>query len=78
MSETLRILVCETREGFVAQCLERDICTQAPTLEVLRERMESLIELELAEADESGQAQAPEYFCQMWDKVETVESGSPQ
>lgn len=71
MSQALRILVLRDGEMLVAQCLEYDIGTQAPSMDTLRDRMECLIACELEYASVSGQPidQAPEIFNQMWGKA---------
>lgn len=63
--ETLRIIVLKSEHMLVGQCLEYDICTQAPDFDTLKDRMDCLISVEL----ESGQAidEAPERFHKMWD-----------
>lgn len=80
MEETVRILVFQNEDGFVAQCLEYDICTQAPSMEILRDRMDCLICAELEEASGSGQSidPAPEEFHNMWDGVDPVDNGPHQ
>jgi hypothetical protein len=69
----LRIVVTKSGELFVAQCLEYDICTQAPDVVQLQDRMNALIELELS----SGQHidQAPERFHKMWDSCSSSRFG---
>ena len=64
----IRIIVYEEDGQFIAQCLEFDICTQAGTDELLRESMDCLLEVEIAEMTKCGQviAAAPEFFHDMW------------
>ena len=64
----IRIIVYEEDGQFIGQCLEFDICTQAGTDELLRERMDCLLEVEIAEMTKCGQviAAAPEFFHDMW------------
>lgn len=68
MKDDLHILVYEEDGIFVAQCLEFDICTQAPDRASLKERIEALIECEMQLMEESGQQvdPAPERFHTMW------------
>lgn len=63
--KTLRVLVMREDGMFVAQCLEHDICTQAPTIEILQERMDCLIQIELDASPTLDQA--PERFHKMWE-----------
>ena len=49
MKGGLTIAVYEEDGVFIAQGLEHDICTQAGSMAVLRERMACLVELEIAE-----------------------------
>ena len=64
----LRIVVYKEDDVFIAQCLEYDICAQAPDKETLRERMDCLLECEVAEMERTGQELdgAPERFHNMW------------
>jgi hypothetical protein len=68
--QDIRIVVYREDEVFVAQCLEYDICTQAPDKGTLRERMDCLIEIELREMEKTGQEldPAPDRFHDMWDE----------
>lgn len=70
VSEALRIVVYEEDGHWIAQCLEFDICTQADDRETLQDRMDCLIECEVAAMSESGQQldPAPERFHNMWSK----------
>ena len=69
-TQDLRIVVTKSDNMFVAQCLEYDICTQAPDMETLQDRMNCLIEVELS----SGQHidPAPERFHKMWDTTSLI------
>ena len=60
---------------YVAQCLEYDISTQAPTLEALLDRLDLTVEAECQMSLERGGNQpfdgicpAPNYFHSLWDK----------
>ena len=66
-SETLRIVILREDGVLVAQCLEYDICTQAKDLDTLKDRMNCLIDLELAEGQPIDQA--PKRFHKMWDQA---------
>ena len=69
---SLRFIVYIEGKNWVAQCLEYDICTQALTLEALRQRMMILIkhECKLGDAENpmppSGVLPAPAQFHEMW------------
>lgn len=67
--QDIRIIVYREDDVFVAQCLEYDICTQAPDKETLHDRMNCLIEIELEEMGKTGQEldPAPVRFHDMWD-----------
>ena len=64
----LRVVVYKEDGMFVAQCLEYDICAQAPDKDLLRERMDCLLECEMTEMEKTGQHldAAPERFHNMW------------
>ncbi len=66
-TQQLRIIVTKCEEMLVAQCLEFDVCTQAPDMETLQNRMNCLLEAEL----DGIQAidQAPERFHNLWDEA---------
>ena len=78
--QSLRIVVLKEGDAFVAQCLEYDICAQAPDVETLRVRMNDLIDLECrASLDETGLEfggidAAPEKFHKMWDDANRIDS----
>jgi hypothetical protein len=67
LNTSLRIVVYEEDGHFIAQCLEYDICTQAPDKETLRERMDCLIECEMIAMRQAGRPldPAPEHFHKM-------------
>lgn len=68
MKNDLRILVKQEGEYLVAQCVEYDICTQATDYGQLQRRMDTLIDVELAEAKELGVSvpPAPEGIEKIW------------
>ncbi len=67
--QKFRFVVFEEDGIFVAQCLEFDVCTQAPDKETLRERVDFLMEIELEEMERTGKRldPAPEVFHNMWE-----------
>ncbi len=73
-SQDLRIIVTQEDGVYVAQCLEYDICTQAPDMAMLQDRMNCLIEVELTSGQEIDQA--PERFHNMWVKSLSNQSGN--
>lgn len=78
--QMLRILVMRGEDCYVGQCLEFDVCTQAPDEQALHERMDCLLEVEIAAAAELGQPldRAPERFHKMWNEVSSIQSGAHQ
>lgn len=74
-NQTLRVVVFAGEGCYVAQCLEYDVCTQAPDIETLKERMDCLLAIELSEAEHSLDA-APEEFHKMWDDVSPISNGN--
>ena len=61
----LRVLVWSEDGMFVAQCLDHDICAQAPDISPLQRRMNCLIQDELEE--NPGLEAAPEGLQALWD-----------
>jgi len=61
----MKVLVFKELGMYIAQSIEYDICTQAPTLKELHERILSLVQVELA----SGQyiPPAPKHFQALWE-----------
>lgn len=76
VEKELRIVVFKEEGTFIAQCLEFDICTQADSMEVLQERMNCLIEVELSSGQDIDEA--PERFHKMWDQAFYRPSGNHQ
>ena len=70
-----RVVVFHDGDTFVAQCLEHDICAQAPDLKSLRHRMDAAIEAEREFARAAGKSladtvgPAPRHYLAMWDKA---------
>jgi hypothetical protein len=70
----LRVIVYPEGELFVAQCLEKDIATQARDIETLLDRLDLTIDAECAasrERDEKPLSKigaAPNYFHDLWEK----------
>jgi hypothetical protein len=68
------------REGdmWIGQCLEIDICAQAETLEILRDRIDAMIVAEQALAGyqmTATPAHAPTHFHLMWDSCSIEKHG---
>ena len=65
---TLRIIAFSEFDQWVAQCLEHDVCVQAPDLDTLRDRMEAAFYAEDTAQREAGKdglsaiPAAPEHF----------------
>lgn len=57
MADAIRVLVRQEGDQWVAQCLDADICVQAPNLDALKLQVEVAIE-----ADLRAIGQAPEYY----------------
>lgn len=83
MADQIRIVVFKEGDVWVAQCLEYDICTQAPTTKSLRRRINATID---AERDYSlkhkrepfaGIGKAPKHFFDMWEKARWSSSDEP-
>lgn len=76
--QTLRILILQGEDCVVAQCLEYDVCTQAPDEDTLRARMDCLLNIEIKASEESGQPldQAPAEFHKMWDDLQSTQCGN--
>lgn len=79
-NETLRILVIQEDDGmFSAQCLEYDICTQADSIEKLKERFHRQVEIErMLSRDYTGKefggiGSAPEHFHALWEDAKALE-----
>lgn len=73
-NQSLRIIVIQEEGGmFAAQCLEYDICTQADSIETLKDRLCRQIEIErMVSRDYTGEefggiAPAPEFFHSLWE-----------
>lgn len=67
MSNSIRVVVFPSGDQWVAQCLEHDICSQAPDLEQLHERLEVTLEAERRDGLDRIPA-APKRFFDLWDK----------
>lgn len=81
--QSIRVLVIREEDGmFAAQCLEYDICTQAGSIEKLKERLVKQIEIErLVSRDYTGEEfggidPAPAEFHEMWNRAEALEDGN--
>ncbi|WP_162784657.1 hypothetical protein [Paracoccus suum] len=69
LSSAIRTVVFQTECGtYVAQCLDHDICVQAPTEQLLKDRLLTVL---LAEGDNLAHiGAAPEEFHKMWESPE--------
>jgi hypothetical protein len=65
MADEIRVIAFKEGDFWVAQCLEHDICAQAPDLDALRSRMEIAI---ASEAPLHNLPKAPEHFFKMWER----------
>lgn len=66
MIPILRFVVFSDGDYLIAQCVERDICTQGLGLPQLKERLVDLVALE-AQGDINLIAPAPAEFHEMWE-----------
>ena len=71
---TIKIIAFPEGDQWVAQCLEHDICAQAPDLDTLYSRIEAAICVEDEAFRQAGKGgiqalpRAPEHFFRMWEK----------
>lgn len=70
---SLRVVVFQESDTWIAQALEHDICAQAGDLDSLYERFQATLEAEYDHARALGKASldiapAPQHFFQMWDE----------
>ena len=70
----VRAIVFKECDGYIAQCLEYDICAQAPDITSLLDRFEMTVEAEFSECHRRGKEArdcippAPQLYWQLWDK----------
>lgn len=70
----IRAIVFKEGDLYVGQCLEYDICAQAPDIEALLARLDLTVEAEFATCRQQGKtprdliAEAPAYYHDLWDK----------
>lgn len=82
-SGTIRVIVFQDADLWVAQCLEHDIGAQAPDVDTLMTRLQVVMSAELKESVErhrepfAGIEPAPERFLQMWERRARVEMTPP-
>lgn len=74
LDSPLRILVREEEGALVAQCLEHDICVQAPDMETLQHRFEATLIAEEANGGLDHIPPAPAEFHALWDGGEETAS----
>jgi len=72
-SFSLRVITFKDGDAWVAQAIEKDICAQAPTQELLQERFTLTLAAELEASKErndtdtlSGIGPAPAHFRDLW------------
>jgi hypothetical protein len=70
MADMYRVLLRKESDQWVAQCLDVDICVQAPDLDTLEGRFEVALKAE----DLSALGQAPQYYFDVWETARRVES----
>lgn len=72
--QALRIIAFSECNQWVAQCLEHDVCVQAPDLDTLRDRMEATLFAENESLRAAGKGgldalpSAPDHFFRLWEK----------
>lgn len=73
-NDRLRVVVCKDGDMYVAQCLEHDICVQAPDMKTLRSRFNATLDAEREFALANGKKPfegidpAPKHYFAMWEK----------
>jgi hypothetical protein len=60
----VRVVIFKDEDQWVAQCLEHDICVQAPCIDQIPPRMKTALELEGVGLE--GLPAAPDEFFKMW------------
>ena len=71
---SLRVVIFQDGTQWIAQALERDLCTRGPDLEKVKSRLETLVSLErdYSKAHNKtpfdGIEPAPKFFHELWDK----------
>ena len=74
---SVRVLVIQEGDTWVAQALEYDIGAQAPDLDCLKRRFEMTVDVELDESVRrtgipfGGLSSAPSYYHEMWESCST-------
>lgn len=82
-NDTLRVVVFQDGDKWVAQCLEYDIGAQADDTDTLQTLFEVVLKAEFAESMArhgepfAGIPKAPERFERMWDKRSHAFVGEP-
>jgi hypothetical protein len=83
-SGTIRVVVFQDGDKWVAQCLEYDIGAQADDIDTLNERLKVVLKAELKESLARGKAAfadigpAPQRFHNMWEhRVRSIEITPP-
>ena len=77
-SAKVRVLLLQDGDTWVAQCLEYDIGTQAPTLDLLQTRFDAVFNAECRHRIErfgnpfKGLDPAPDLYQDMWDRAPGV------
>ena len=77
MEHTLRVVAFREGDYWIAQCLEHDICVQAPDVETLQGRLnitllaEDITQRKYGKGGIETLPPAPEHFFHMWEKQMT-------
>lgn len=64
----VRVVVFKDQDQWVAQCLEHDICVQAPHIDQIPPRMKSALWLEIDARGLEKLPRAPDQFFKMWEQ----------
>jgi hypothetical protein len=79
-NDTLRVVIFQEGDIWIAQGLEHDICAQGSDLDALRGRFVATLQAEIDHAREQGKRSlkdigpAPEHFFQMWEERSSFSS----
>ena len=71
MTDPIRVVLRKESDQWVGQCLEVDICVQAPDLDTLEGRLEVALE---CEDDPATIGPAPKHYFDVWETARKIES----